>query len=120
MGDSFSLVHTADEGLARDGCNIYRGHLKLALLRCMSEKEMHGLDMINRIKEVTSGEWAPSPGSVYPILREFEISGLVSKEQNGRSLIYSLTEEGKDTLGSMSSELKQQISFMDWIMKLKV
>jgi DNA-binding PadR family transcriptional regulator len=84
----------------------------------MSEKEMHGLDMINRIKEVTSGEWAPSPGSVYPILRDFELSGLVTKKQNGRSLLYSLTDDGRSALGSLSIELKQQLSFMDWIMNL--
>ena len=115
MGEAISLVTNTEKGPAQDGCNIYRGHLKLALLRCMSEKEVHGLDMINRIKEVTSGEWAPSPGSVYPILREFETSGLVNKKQNGRSLLYSLTDKGRSELGSLSIGLKQQLSFMDWI-----
>ena len=119
MGDEITLTRLLDKESIQDGCTIYRGHLKLALLRCMSEKDMHGLDMINRIKEVTSGEWAPSPGSVYPLLRVFEKNGLVNKKQKGRSIIYSLTEDGRSVLGSLFKELKQQLHFMDWIMKLE-
>jgi DNA-binding PadR family transcriptional regulator len=94
--------------------------LKLALLRCLDDGDMHGLEMINRIKEVTSGEWIPSPGSVYPILREFEENRMVSKRQNGRTLVYSLTDEGRRSLRSLYDEVKQQLHFMDWLMNVDI
>jgi DNA-binding PadR family transcriptional regulator len=119
MEDDPSLIFLDDDGNTQDRCTIYRGHLKLALLRCLTEDEMHGLRMINRIKEVTSGEWAPSPGSVYPMLRELEGKGFISKKQKGRSFIYSLTEQGRAAMGSMYTDLKHQMGFMEWIMKLE-
>ena len=115
--DPAKTIFTGDLPI-QNGCSIYRGHLKLALLRCLSDGDMHGLEMINRIKEVTSGEWVPSPGSVYPILRDFENNRLVSKRQNGRTLIYSLTPEGRKSFRSLYTEVKQQLHFMDWIMRV--
>jgi DNA-binding PadR family transcriptional regulator len=119
MKDDPSLIFLNDKDNAQERCTIYRGHLKLAILRCLSEGEMHGLQMINRIKEVTSGEWAPSPGSVYPMLRDLEGKGYIAKKQDGRSLIYSLTQQGSNAMESMYSDLKNQLVFMDWIMKLE-
>ena len=118
MGEETIKIKPVLDLPMQNGCSIYRGHLKLALLRCLSDGDMHGLEMINTIKEVTSGEWTPSPGSVYPILQEFERNGLVNKRQNGRTLIYSLTGQGRRSLKSLYDEVKQQLHFMDWIMKV--
>lgn len=118
MGEDLNKPKSTRKPPTRNGCSIYRGHLKLALLRCLSDGDMHGLEMINRIKEVTAGEWVPSPGSVYPILQEFERERLVVKRQNGRTLIYSLTNDGRISLKLLYAEVKQQLHFMDWIMKI--
>jgi DNA-binding PadR family transcriptional regulator len=119
MGEDTSKSISMNDTRLRNGCSIYRGQLRLALLRCLMDGDMHGLDMINRIKEVTSGEWIPSPGSVYPILQDFEKDHLVQKKQKGRTLIYTLTDKGKDSLRAMYIEVKQQLHFMDWIMKIE-
>jgi DNA-binding PadR family transcriptional regulator len=119
MGDDQYTSFSGEKELFQDSCTIYRGHLRYALLRCLSEKDMHGLEMIHRIKEVTSGEWIPSPGSVYPILQKFEKVGYISKKQKGRSLIYSLTDDGDMALGSFHVEIKQLLNFIDWIMTMK-
>jgi len=96
-------------------CSMYRGHLRLSLLKCLYEKDMHGLDMIHRIKEITSGDWEPSPGSVYPVLQEFEKAGLVSKQEKGRSVIYTLTEQGKGAFKFLHKEVKRHMDFIEWV-----
>jgi DNA-binding PadR family transcriptional regulator len=98
-------------------CSMYRGHLRLALLKCLNEKEMHGLDMINRIEEVTSGDWHPSPGSVYPILQEFEKAELVQKEERGRSVYYSITKKGKDAYKVRYNDVMKHMDLIDWVLE---
>jgi DNA-binding PadR family transcriptional regulator len=100
-----------------DSCTLYRGHLRLALLRCLHDSDMHGLEMINRIKEVTQGEWVPSPGSVYPVLQEFENFGLVKKSNKGRMVKYTITEKGKEAFRVLHEEARRQMDFMDWVME---
>ncbi len=100
-----------------DSCTLYRGHLRLALLRCLHDSDMHGLEMINRIKEVTRGEWVPSPGSVYPVLQEFESSGFVRKTNKGRMVKYSITDKGMEAFRVLHEEARRQMEFMDWVMK---
>jgi len=118
MGEVVSFKPLGSSGELQEGCNLYRGNLKLALLRCLREGEMHGLDMINRIREITNGEWVPSPGSVYPVLHEFELHGYVIKRQAGRSLLYSMTEKGEEAFNSFSSDVRNQLEFMNWIMNV--
>ena len=118
MGEAIQFRPEVPPEELSEGCNLYRGNLKLALLRCLKEDEMHGLDMINRIREITRGEWVPSPGSVYPALHEFEVQGYVMKRQSGRSLFYSMTEKGEEAFESLSSDVKNQLEFMNWIMKV--
>jgi len=117
MGEVVSFGPLSSTDGLQEGCNLYRGNLKLALLRCLKEGEMHGLDMINRIREITKGEWVPSPGSVYPVLHEFEVHGYVMKRQAGRSLLYSMTERGQGAFESLTSDVRNQLDFMNWIMK---
>lgn len=100
-----------------ENCSMYRGHLRLALLKCLTEGEMHGLQMIRRIRDVTSGTWEPSPGSVYPVLQEFEKAGLVSRYQKGRSQIYDLTEEGWVAFGVLFNDVKEHMDFLDWVLQ---
>ena len=97
-------------------CSMYRGHLRLALLKCLDEKEMHGLEMIHRIRDITSGIWEPSPGSVYPVLQEFEKAGYVSKYERGRSVVYSLTEKGEDAFHVLYKEGQDHMDFLDWVL----
>ncbi|MGA1873448.1 MAG: PadR family transcriptional regulator [Thermoplasmatota archaeon] len=109
---------SAEEGRI-ESCNLYRGNLKLALLRCLKDGEMHGLDMINQIGRITKGEWVPSPGSVYPALHEFEMQGYISRKRNGRSILYSITEKGEKAFESFSAEAKNQLDFMEWIIRME-
>ena len=62
---------------------------------------MYGKEIINEIEDRFSGQWKPSHGLVYPILRELEKEGLVQGEWIGDSnkktiRIYEITDKGRE------------------------
>lgn len=75
-----------------------RGDLKFVILRLISEKPMHGYEVMQALEEESGGGYKPSPGSVYPTLQMLEDEGLLrSTEEDGRK-IYQITEEGRTYL----------------------
>ncbi|MCD0450222.1 PadR family transcriptional regulator [Actinocorallia sp. API 0066] len=71
-----------------------RGNVKAALLALLTDRPMHGYEMISELENRTNGVWRPSPGSVYPTLQLLEDEGLVtSAEQSGKRL-FTITEQG--------------------------
>ena len=77
------------------GFRAGRGMMEPAIIGALSEKPMHGYEIITYLEEKTHGVWRPSPGSVYPTLQMMEEKGSVtSQEQDGKK-IYELTDEGK-------------------------
>ena len=72
-----------------------RGNVRAAILALLTERPMHGYEMIKEIDTRTGGVWSPSPGSVYPTLQLLEDEGLItSEESNGRKR-FTLTEAGQ-------------------------
>ena len=110
-------IERVQEGLTpSDRISSYRGHLKMALLRCLMERDMHGLEMINRMEEITSGDWRPSPGSVYPQLQEFERKGLIRRVgTSGRPVNFTLTGKGKRTFKTLRERMNNYMVFIRWI-----
>ncbi len=53
---------------------------------------MTGAELIAQIDRMTMGWWRPSPGSIYPLLEEFEQEKLVRKNADGK---YELTEAAR-------------------------
>jgi DNA-binding PadR family transcriptional regulator len=73
-----------------------RGDLEPIILRLLSEKPMHGYEIIRTLEERSHGFWRPSPGSVYPILQFLEEQDLVmSQEQSGKK-VYAITTKGRE------------------------
>lgn len=71
------------------------GNVRAAILALLSERPMHGYEMIQELDSRTGGVWRPSPGSVYPTLQMLEDEGLiVSEESEGRKR-FTLTEAGQ-------------------------
>jgi DNA-binding PadR family transcriptional regulator len=71
-----------------------RGDVRIALLALLSERPMHGYEMIQELDERTGGIWRPSPGSVYPTLQMLEDEGLVASTQSEGRKLFTLTDEG--------------------------
>jgi len=94
-----------------------RGDLKFVILRLVSEKPMHGYEVMQALEEEARGCYKASPGSVYPTLQMLEDEGYVRcKEEEGKK-IYEITDEGKaylDDHGDVVDEIFERIgSFAD-------
>jgi len=74
-----------------------RGDIRSAILVLLSERPMHGYEIIGELSERTEGLWRPSPGSIYPTLQLLEDEGLVSAEteEGTGKRRYTLTDEGR-------------------------
>jgi DNA-binding PadR family transcriptional regulator len=74
-----------------------RGNVRNAVLILLTEKPMHGYEIIKEIASRSGGWWRPSPGSVYPTLQLLADEGLIITDQTDASgkRLYSITEEGR-------------------------
>jgi DNA-binding PadR family transcriptional regulator len=57
---------------------------------------MHGQELANEIS-TRKGE-KPSPGTIYPALKNLREMGFISEEKEGKTIVYSLTEKGENAL----------------------
>lgn len=77
---------------------IKMGLTKLFLLRALLEEPLHGYDLARRATDLSGGMCSPTEGTIYPVLREWEASGLVVGEwetvRGRRRRVYTLTEKG--------------------------
>ena len=72
-----------------------RGDVRAAILALLSERPMHGYEMLQELAQRTHDLWRPSPGSLYPALQLLEDQGLVrSVSADGRRR-FELTDEGR-------------------------
>ena len=56
-------------GRGRDRKRMFEGgELRLVLLKLITDQPRHGYELIKAIEEMTGGDYAPSPGIVYPTL----------------------------------------------------
>jgi DNA-binding PadR family transcriptional regulator len=74
------------------------GFLKLAILRLVAERPIHGYALIKEIERITSEDWKPSPGSIYPALQSLVKNGLITSVADGRRRIYEITPTGRIVL----------------------
>ncbi len=72
-----------------------RGNVRGAVLGLLSERPMHGYEMITELEARTGGAWRPSPGSVYPTLQMMEDEGLITSETVDGRKRFTLTETGR-------------------------
>jgi DNA-binding PadR family transcriptional regulator len=95
------------EGLAK-------GVLPWYIIHLLEEHPLYGNEIIRHIAEMTKGTWKPSPGSVYPLLHNFEKEGLIVGDwERGKAAPkrrYRLTDEGKAALPVMQRELVERLS----------
>jgi DNA-binding PadR family transcriptional regulator len=72
-----------------------RGDVRTAVLLLLEDEPMHGYQLMQAIAERTDGRWTPSPGAVYPALRQLEDDGLVDiASESGRKLV-TITDAGR-------------------------
>jgi len=80
----------------RKYCCDMRGMLSFLLLFLLSKKSMSGNELSIEL-EKRRGE-KPSPGTIYPALKQLRESKLILEDKEGKTIRYSLTEKGKKGL----------------------
>jgi DNA-binding PadR family transcriptional regulator len=75
------------------------GDLKFAVLHLLADKPAHGYEIIRRMGELAGGDYAPSPGTIYPTLAMLEDLGwVVSAPQEGGRKEYRISADGRARL----------------------
>ena len=83
----------------RRGRMFESGQLRLVLLKLIADEPRHGYDLIRAIEELTGGEYAPSPGVIYPTLTLLQDMGLIEEAPGeGARKPFQVTEEGRKHL----------------------
>lgn len=73
-----------------------QAELQTLLLSLIAETPRHGYDLIREIETLSGGDYAPSPGVVYPALTYMEESGLIAvMASDSARKSYEATEEGR-------------------------
>lgn len=83
------------------------GELRLVLLKLIADEPRHGYDLIRAIEELTHGDYAPSPGVVYPTLTMLGDMGLIEEQATeGARKRFAVTEDGRRHLEENAEEVQ--------------
>ncbi|MFA6224916.1 MAG: PadR family transcriptional regulator [Methanoregula sp.] len=80
-----------------------RSFLALYILHTLQERPTSGYDLLKEIAEKTGGTWAPSKGTIYPLLKQLEEEGLIevaATEKRAKTL-FTVTQTGLTTLATI-------------------
>jgi DNA-binding PadR family transcriptional regulator len=80
--------------------------LRLVLLKLIADQPRHGYDLIRAVEEMTHGEYAPSPGIVYPSLTMLQDMGQIDEvKTEGSRKAFEITADGKEHLAEKEEEV---------------
>jgi DNA-binding PadR family transcriptional regulator len=87
------------------------GELRLVLLKLIADQPRHGYDLIRAIEELTGGEYAPSPGVVYPTLTLLQDMGLIEESPGeGARKPFQITDAGTSYLEENKDDADELIA----------
>ncbi|MFC0508550.1 PadR family transcriptional regulator [Micromonospora costi] len=90
--------HGHGHGRGRGRGRGRRPNVRGAVLALLTERPMHGYEMIQEIDSRTGGAWRPSPGSIYPTLQLLEDEGVITAaaDSDGGRKRFTLTDQGQE------------------------
>jgi len=90
-------------------CFDMRGFLSYLVLWSLKDKTMNGAEIAKELEKRKGSK--PSPGTIYPVLKELKDNGLISCDDNKD---YSLTKKGeKELMGACAVFCRQFYDFYD-------
>lgn len=90
----------------RRGRMFGQGELRLVLLKLIADEPRHGYDLIRAIEELTHGDYAPSPGVIYPTLTMLQDMGFIEEQASeGARKKFAATAEGRAHLEENGEEV---------------
>jgi len=78
-----------------DCCDM-RGLLSFCILWLLSKRSMNGQEVAKELGKMRGLK--PTPGTIYPALKDLRAKKLIEMERSGRATVYTLTEEGREGL----------------------
>ncbi len=75
-------------------CCDMRGMLGFMILWLLQKKSMYGEELAQELGKMKGGK--PTPGTIYPALKQLKEKGQITSHKDGKKVIYSLTDEGKN------------------------
>lgn len=87
------------------GGRARRGEARHLLLDELRDGPKHGYEIIKALELRSGGQYAPSPGTIYPTLQFLEDAGLIRAEQQNERKVYELTETGRAELEARAAEI---------------
>lgn len=102
-------------GHRRDRKRMFEsGELRLVLLKLIADQPRHGYELIRAVEEMTGGDYAPSPGIVYPTLTMLEDMGLIAEAKSkDTKKVYEATADGRAHLKENSEEVDELIERLE-------
>jgi len=71
-----------------------RGMLTFLILWLLTKRPMYGQEIAEELAKRRGTK--PTPGTIYPALKDLRKKGLVKVEKKGKNIVYTLTERGRN------------------------
>ena len=81
------------------------GELHLVVLALVSDRPMHGYDLMAELGRLFGPRYRPSAGSIYPAVEALTTEGLLTSEEVAGRRVYSITPLGTEALAARSDAL---------------
>ena len=82
-----------------------RGDIRAGVLALLSEQPRHGYEIIHELADRSGGVWRPSPGSIYPTLKQLSHEGLIRADKGEGRRVFELTDAGRTYVEEHADEL---------------
>ena len=93
--------------------SISSGSTPMLLLKLLSEKDMYGYEIIEKLKKRSQNVFEMKAGTLYPLLHQLEEKNLLTvyeKEFSGKTRkYYSITKEGRKALEEKNAEWNRYV-----------
>ncbi len=93
---------------------MFKSHIKLRVLKQLSEEKLSGYDLMKSLGEFGN---KPSPGYIYPLLKDLEKKNFISVKKDRRRKVYSITQKGKDLLENLKTNNEEMLKSMMGILE---
>ena len=105
-GEGFGRGHFGGpQGFGGPRGRARRGEARYILLDALRDGPKHGYEIIKSLEDRSGGQYAPSPGTVYPTMQLLEDLGLVRADQSSDRRVFHLTEAGLADLETHTQEI---------------